>query len=87
MPAADLPRSADVVVIGASIVGCACAYYLGQTGLTTCLLDRGPIGRGASGACEDNVILSDKRRGPLLDLAKSGQDLYRELWGADQHTT
>jgi hypothetical protein len=25
--------------------------------------------------------VSDKRRGPLVDLAKSGQDLYRELAG------
>lgn len=46
------PLGADVVVIGAGIVGTSCAYYLACEGLAVCLLDRAGIAGGTSGVGE-----------------------------------
>ena len=50
---AELPLVADVVVIGAGIVGCSAAYHLAAAGAGTVLvLDReDAVGRGSTGAC------------------------------------
>jgi len=49
----DLPRTADVVVIGAGIVGCSAAYHLAAAGAgRVLLLDReDAVGTGSTGAC------------------------------------
>ena len=45
-----MERDADVVVVGAGIVGCATAYYLAQRGVRTVVLERGTaFGEGAIG--------------------------------------
>jgi len=48
-----LPSGADVVVIGAGIVGCSAAYHLAVAGAGSVLvLDReDAVGRGSTGAC------------------------------------
>jgi glycine/D-amino acid oxidase-like deaminating enzyme len=38
-----LPASADIVIIGAGIVGCATAYYLAKRGLSVVVLERGTV--------------------------------------------
>jgi len=50
---ADLPATADVIVVGAGIVGCAAAYELAIAGAGRVLvLDRlGGAGEGSTGAC------------------------------------
>jgi len=40
----DFPTEADVVVIGAGIVGCFAAYYLAKTGLKVALVEKGVVG-------------------------------------------
>lgn len=72
----------DVVVIGAGVIGAACAYYAARAGLRVAVLDRGPIAGGTSGAGEGNLLASDKRPGPELDLIVRSLALWREL-GAD----
>jgi len=62
-------RSPDVVVIGAGIVGAACALAAARAGLVVEVVDRGPIAGGTSSAGEGNVLVSDKAPGPELDLA------------------
>jgi glycine/D-amino acid oxidase-like deaminating enzyme len=49
----ELPRTADVVVIGAGIVGCSAAYHLAAAGAGhVALLEReDAVGRGSTGAC------------------------------------
>ena len=49
----DLPRTADVVVIGAGIVGCSAAYHLAAAGAGTVLVveREEAVGRGSTGAC------------------------------------
>ena len=40
---------ADVVVVGAGVLGCAAAYWLGDAGLNVTVVERDRIGAGASG--------------------------------------
>ena len=69
----------DVIVIGAGIVGAACAYYAARAGLDVTVVDRGPVAGGTTGSGEGNVLVSDKEPGPELDLALLSNRLWREL--------
>ncbi|BFM09023.1 NAD(P)/FAD-dependent oxidoreductase [Halioxenophilus aromaticivorans] len=42
-------QKADVAIVGAGIIGCACAYYLARAGLSVVVIDRDQINSGASG--------------------------------------
>ena len=39
----DAPREADVVVVGAGIIGCATAYFLARRGVRVVVVERGPV--------------------------------------------
>ncbi|MEU7551513.1 FAD-binding oxidoreductase [Streptomyces sp. NPDC044571] len=69
----------DVVIIGAGVVGAACAYYAARSGLSVAVVDRGPVAGGTTGAGEGNLLVSDKEAGPELDLALLSAGLWREL--------
>ncbi|MFE3598416.1 NAD(P)/FAD-dependent oxidoreductase [Streptomyces sp. NPDC059096] len=72
-------RSPDVVVVGAGMVGAACAYHCALAGLSVTVVERGAIGAGTTAACEGNILLSDKVPGPELDLALLSARLWGEL--------
>ena len=72
-------RSPDVVIIGAGIVGAACARELAMAGLRVAVVERGTIAGGTSGAGEGNVLVSDKVPGPELDLAMLSSRLWSEV--------
>lgn len=74
-----LPSSAEVAVVGGGVIGAACAHALAEAGISTLLLERGDIGSGASGACEGNVLVSDKSPGPELELARRSVALFADL--------
>jgi glycine/D-amino acid oxidase-like deaminating enzyme len=67
----------DVVVVGAGMVGAACALYAARRGLRVRVVDRGPVAGGTTGAGEGNLLVSDKEPGPELHLAL----LSARLWG------
>ncbi|MFJ3219309.1 NAD(P)/FAD-dependent oxidoreductase [Kitasatospora sp. NPDC086801] len=69
----------DVVVVGAGVVGAACAYYAARAGLTVAVVDRGPVAGGTTGAGEGNLLVSDKEPGPELDLALLSTRLWHDL--------
>ncbi|WP_128437277.1 NAD(P)/FAD-dependent oxidoreductase [Streptomyces cyaneus] len=69
----------DVVVVGAGMVGAACALYTARAGLDVILVDRGPVAGGTTGAGEGNILVSDKEPGPELDLALLSGRLWGEL--------
>ncbi|MYM91025.1 FAD-dependent oxidoreductase [Rugamonas sp. FT82W] len=48
-------KSADVVIVGGGIMGCASAFFLRQRGLSVILLERGLVGQQASGVNFGNV--------------------------------
>lgn len=68
-----------VVVIGAGIVGAACAHFLARDGHAVTVVDRGPVGGGTTSRGEGNILVSDKGPGPELDLARRSAALWREL--------
>ncbi|MEV0439437.1 FAD-dependent oxidoreductase [Streptomyces spectabilis] len=72
-------NSTDVVVIGAGVVGAACAYYAARSGRDVTVIDRGPVAGGTTGAGEGNLLVSDKEPGPELELALLSTRLWREL--------
>ncbi|MBX9393746.1 FAD-binding oxidoreductase [Streptomyces sp. TRM72054] len=69
----------DVVVVGAGMVGAACAFHAARAGLDVTLVDRGPVSGGTTGAGEGNVLVSDKEPGPELQLALLSARLWAEL--------
>ncbi|MFD1309678.1 NAD(P)/FAD-dependent oxidoreductase [Streptomyces kaempferi] len=79
----------DVVVIGAGMVGSACAFYAARAGLDVGVVDRGPVAGGTTGAGEGNLLVSDKEPGPELDLALLSGRLWsglgEELGGAIEY--
>jgi glycine/D-amino acid oxidase-like deaminating enzyme len=77
-----LPRTADVVVVGAGMVGAATAAALAAAGWRVLVVDRrGPLG-GTTAAGEGNILVSDKLPGPELTLALRSVALWREFAGA-----
>ncbi|MDQ7908490.1 FAD-binding oxidoreductase [Phytohabitans sp. ZYX-F-186] len=73
------PRGADVVVVGAGIVGAACADELSAAGLSTVVVERAGVGTGTTGAGEGNILVSDKEPGPELALALLSNALWRRI--------
>ena len=69
----------DVVVVGAGIVGAACAYFAAREGLSVTVLERGTVGGGTTSRGEGNILVSDKDAGPELDLALSSRSLWLDL--------
>ena len=69
----------DVVIIGAGMVGAACAYYAARAGLDVLVVDRGSVAGGTTGAGEGNLLVSDKPPGAELALALLSERLWREL--------
>ena len=69
----------DVVVVGAGIVGAACAYYATRAGMSVTVLDSGTIGGGTTSRGEGNILVSDKGPGPELDLASWSRSLWLEI--------
>ncbi|MBC2866217.1 FAD-binding oxidoreductase [Streptomyces mexicanus] len=65
-----------VAVLGAGIVGCACARELALAGLDVTVIDRGAAASATTAHGEGNVLVSDKGPGPELELAQ----LSRRLW-------
>lgn len=69
----------DVLVVGAGIVGAACAYYLSRAGARVTVLSAGPVAGGTSSAGEGNILVSDKAPGPELSLALWSRRLWTEI--------
>lgn len=67
------------MVVGAGMVGAACALYAARAGLDVILVDRGPVAGGTTGAGEGNLLVSDKEPGPELQLALLSARLWDEL--------
>ena len=69
----------DVAIIGAGIVGAACARALSKRGVSVAVIDRSLPASGTSSHCEGNLLVSDKGAGPELDLARHSIALWDEL--------
>jgi len=72
-------RSPDVVVVGAGVVGAACAFHLADAGVRVRLIDRSYVASGSSGACEGNVLAWDKELERELPLALRSAEAWARL--------
>lgn len=66
----------DVIVVGAGIIGAACARALAKAGMAVTVVDRGTTGAGTSSGCEGNLLVSDKGPGDELLLAQYASRLW-----------
>ena len=78
---AGMSRAPDVAVVGAGIVGAACALFLTRSGARVELLEQAFPGAGSSGAGEGNILAWDKELERELPLALRSAALWRELAG------
>jgi glycine/D-amino acid oxidase-like deaminating enzyme len=69
----------DVIVIGAGIIGAACALALSEAGLEVLVIDRSTITSGTTSAGEGNILISDKEPGPELALAQRSRAAWFEI--------
>ena len=67
------------MVVGAGMVGAACALYAVRAGLRVVVVDRGAVAGGTTGAGEGNLLVSDKEPGPELELALLSGRLWADL--------
>jgi len=68
----------DVVIIGGGIIGCSCAYYLAREGVKVHLVEKGPLGSGASKAGQSHICLWEQPE-ISLKLEKASKLLYETL--------
>ncbi len=74
----ELPPTADAVVIGAGIVGTACAWRLALDGLRVVVIDAGAPGHLATAAGMGHIVLIDDSEAQLA-LTRFGRDLWNHL--------
>jgi len=74
-----MKKSADVVIIGGGIIGCAVAYYLSKQIKGVVLLERKGIASEASGANYGMVWQQTRQAGFNLAMAKRSLELYPKL--------
>ncbi|HTD54316.1 MAG TPA: FAD-dependent oxidoreductase, partial [Silvibacterium sp.] len=73
-----MSRNYDVVMIGAGIVGAACALEFAQAGLNVAIIERNTVASGATGAAMGHIVVMDDSPAQLA-LTKYSQALWSDL--------
>ena len=76
-----MPKSPDVVVIGAGVVGCSVAYYLAREGINVTLLERESIGSGASAHATGSLSLlgAEFSPGASFQIARASYSEFQQI--------
>src|SRR2546428_8164379 len=74
-----MTRSADVVVIGAGVIGCLAAYFLAADGHRVVIADRGEVASGTAAASGGWIIIHDKETPAGVALALESRRLYERM--------
>jgi glycine/D-amino acid oxidase-like deaminating enzyme len=73
-----MPESFDLVIVGAGIVGAACAAECARAGLKVLVLDRGPIAGGTTAAGMGHIVVMDDSEAQFA-LTHFSRTLWQEL--------
>jgi glycine/D-amino acid oxidase-like deaminating enzyme len=73
-------KSYDLIIVGAGIIGTACADYASQQGLRVAIVEPGPIGGGATAAAMGHLVAMDDDPAELA-LAHYSLQLWEEFTG------
>src|SRR5689334_16727060 len=68
----------DIIIIGAGIVGAACAAECAKGGLRVLVLDRGPVGGGTTGAGMGHLVVMDDSEAQFA-LTHFSRSLWQKL--------
>jgi len=68
----------DVAVVGAGIVGAACASESARAGLSVIIFDRGPVGGGTTAAAMGHLVVMDDSEAQFA-LTSYSRRLWREM--------
>lgn len=79
LPVIDLPTTAEVVVVGAGVVGAATALWLARAGLQPLVVDRQGPAAGATGN-NGGLLSASLAENYLAATARYGQRAARELY-------
>jgi glycine/D-amino acid oxidase-like deaminating enzyme len=71
-------RPYDVIIVGAGIVGAACANECAAAGLKILVVDRGPIGGGTTGAGMGHLVVMDDSE-PQFALTSYSLSLWHQV--------
>ena len=76
-----MPETAEVVVIGAGVVGCSVAYYLAREGVSVTLLEQEAIGSGASAHATGSLSLlgAEFSPGASFELARASYAEFPQI--------
>jgi sarcosine oxidase subunit beta len=72
-------KTADVVIIGGGVIGCAIAFYLSRQKVKVVLLEKRGLCSGTSGACDGTVFMQTKKPGVHLQLAMQSRRRFNWL--------
>lgn len=70
---------ADIVIAGGGIMGTSIAYNLAKRGKKVILAERYDHGAGATGSCDQHIILQSKNPGIHLKTALVSAEMYKTL--------
>ena len=73
-----MSQTHDLIIVGAGIVGAACARECARGGLKVLVLDRGPIGGGATAAGMGHIVVMDDSEAQFA-LTHYSRRLWHEL--------
>jgi D-hydroxyproline dehydrogenase subunit beta len=68
----------DIIIVGAGIVGAACALECARSGLKTLVLDRGPVAGGTTGAGMGHIVVMDDSEAQFA-LTNYSRQLWMEM--------
>jgi glycine/D-amino acid oxidase-like deaminating enzyme len=68
----------DIIIVGAGVVGAACAAECARAGLKVLVLDRGPVGGGTTGAGMGHLVVMDDSEAQFV-LTRYSRELWNNL--------